>query len=200
MNSKRMLVRTENLLRCLVWLIPMAASAIWTVAAQAHHSLQWLLDENGERVIAVLEGEVRAYRIANPHGVLIVAAPNAEGEAQNWLIDLNPATQLTREGWTDDLIEPGDKVTVAVNRILQPKRGALRALLIHGKSDGAPDELYVAYGIRGDSPIMRRLQERLPTCGTIDRSYMRTECFVLDDNATAALEEEFPGSMGYIFP
>ena len=172
----------------------------WATAAQAHHSIQWLLDADGERVVQVVEGTVRAFRILNPHGALIVSSPNAEGGEENWLVELNPATQLTREGWNDDMLHANDKVTVAVNRVQQPNRGALRALLIHGKTAGEPDVLYVAYGIRGDSPIMRRLRQRLPVCGKIDFSYERTECFILDKDATSALEQEFPGKMGYVFP
>lgn len=179
---------------------PIVIAMTWAAAAQAHHSIQWLLDENGERVVQVLEATVRAFRILNPHGALIVSAPNAEGNEENWLVELNPATQLTREGWSDDMLDASDRVTVAVNRIQKPNRGTLRALLIHGKTAGEPDVLYVAYGIRGNSPIMRRLRQRLPVCGEIDFSYERTECFILDEDATSALEQEFPGKMGYVLP
>ena len=60
--------------------------------------------------------------------------------------------------------------------------------------------LLVAYGIRGNTPTMLRLRERLPTCGTIDASYNRTECFLIDAQALLSLEEEFPGQMGYVMP
>ena len=60
--------------------------------------------------------------------------------------------------------------------------------------------LLVSYGIRGDTPTMIRLRERLPICGTIDQSYNRTECFLIDDQAMTALNDEFPGEMGYVLP
>lgn len=184
---------------CALLAFSIVASMSW-IAAHAHHSIQWLLDENGERVIEVIEGTVRAFRILNPHGALIITALNAAGEDENWLIELNPATQLLREGWAADMLQPGDTVTVAINRVATPNRGPLRALIVHGAGTGGADELYVAYGIRGDSPIMRRLQQRLPACGKVDRSYMRSECFLLDEASTQTLEQEFPGKMGYVFP
>jgi hypothetical protein len=47
---------------------------------------------------------------------------------------------------------------------------------------------------------MIRLRERLPICGTIDQSYNRTECFLIDDQAMTALNDEFPEEMGYVLP
>ena len=74
-------------------------------------------------------------------------------------------------------------------------------MLIHGKAEGEPGQLLVSYGIRGDTPVMRRLRERLPVCGTIDSErYQRTECFLIDAEAAVALAEEFPGEMGYVVP
>lgn len=166
----------------------------------AHHSFPALLDDDGEEVIDVLEGTVRIYRIINPHGALILDVAGDAGETEGWLIELSPAAQLAREGWTDDMLMAGDKVTAAIFRSKTPSRGRLRAVLIHGKTDGEAAQLLVTYGIRGDTPVMRRLRERLPTCGTIDPSYQRTECFSIDAQAMRALEEEFPGPMGYVMP
>jgi hypothetical protein len=81
-----------------------------------------------------------------------------------------------------------------------PNRGRLRAILVHGETADADAELLVAYGIRGDTPVMLRLRERLPTCGTIDASYNRTECFRISPQALAALDAEFPDHMGYVLP
>jgi hypothetical protein len=91
-------------------------------------------------------------------------------------------------------------VTVAVFPSVTPNRARLRAVLIHGKTEQEAARLLVSYGIRGDTPVMRRLRERLPVCGTIDASYNRTECFLVDADASRALDEEFPGHMGYVMP
>ena len=99
--------------------------------------------------------------------------------------------------------------TVRVFRILNP-HGALILNVPDGTgttegwllelSPAAQLRLLVAYGIRGNTPTMLRLRERLPTCGTIDASYNRTECFLIDAQALLSLEEEFPGQMGYVMP
>ena len=81
-----------------------------------------------------------------------------------------------------------------------PHRGRLRAVLVHGATDDEAAHLIVAYGIRGDTPVMRRLRERLPVCGNIDPRLGRSQCFIVDAQALRQLEEEFPGNMGYVMP
>ena len=143
---------------------------------------------------------VRVFRILNPHGALIVNVPNEAGEEEGWLLELSPAAQLAREGWTDDTVNPGDRVSIAAFISTTPNRGRLRAMLIHGQTETEAARLLVSYGIRGDTPTMIRLRERLPTCGTIDQSYNRTECFLIDSDAMISLNAEFPGEMGYAMP
>ena len=183
-----------------VTLVFLGALWSWPPSASAHHSFNALRTAEGEEVLEVIEGSVRAFRVINPHGALIVDVTDEAGSTEGWLVELSPATQLAREGWTDGLLAPEDKVAVAVIRSRTPNRGRLRALLVPGKSEEEPAQLLVSYGIRGDTLVMRRLRERLPICGTIDASYQRTECFSLDAQALRALEEEFPGPMGYVLP
>lgn len=179
--------------------------AIFTVlavspVASGHHSFDALTGPDNQQVYDVVEGSVRAFRILNPHSALLVEVPDEAGQMQGWLFELSPASQLAREGWTEDLLSDGDRVTVVVMRSRTPRRGRLRALLIHGERRADPARLLVGYGIRGGTPVMQRLRARLPVCGIIDASYERTECFVVDDDAAVALEREFPGAMGYVMP
>ncbi len=185
-----------------VFLTLLVASAIAAnfSTSFAHHSFNSQLTAEGEEVIDVVTGAVRVLRILNPHSALIVNVPNGSGGEDGWLMEISPATQLAREGWTDDMVSPGDTVSVSFFVSQTPNRGRLRALLIHGETADEPDELFVSYGIRGNTPVMRRLRERLPVCGRIDASYQRTECFVIDDDAMAALDAEFPAPMGYVVP
>jgi hypothetical protein len=172
----------------------------YSLPALGHHSFPVLLTADGEEVIDALEGTVRVFRIVNPHGALILDVSDESGGTEGWLIELSPASQLAREGWTDGMLDAGDRIRVSVFRSRTPNRGRLRAILAYGKTDAEAARLFVSYGIRGDTPIMRRLRERVPTCGTIDASYQRTECFLLDADALRSLEEEFPGPMGYVLP
>ena len=172
----------------------------WPQLAVSHHSFVSQTTPDGEQVVQVVEGPVRIFKILNPHGALIIDAVDAAGNTEGWLLELSPAAQLRREGWTEDMVGPGDRVSASIFPSVTDNRARLRALLIHGKAEGDPGRLLVSYGIRGDTPIMRRLRERLPVCGTIDQSYQRTECFLIDADAAAALEQEFPGPMGYVQP
>lgn len=167
--------------------------------AGAHHSFATLFTEDGEEVIQVLDGTIEIYRLLNPHTALIVNAMDDQGAVEDWLIELSSAASLVREGWTDESLRDGDEVTIAVLRSRTPRRGRLRAVLVPGTEDEA-GRLLVAYGIRGDTPVMHRLQERLPVCGSIDPRLGRSQCFIVDEEALQRLEEEFPGHMGYVLP
>ena len=178
----------------------LAAVVAWSHPAASHHSFSALQTPEGEDAVYAFECTVRAFRILNPHGALIIDTVDEAGNSDAWLIELSPAAQLAREGWHDDLVAPGDAVTVSIFPAVTPNRARLRALQIPGKAEGEPAQLFVSYGIRGDTPIMRRLRERLPVCGLIEPGFDRTECFLIDAEAAANLEEEFPGPMGYVRP
>ena len=168
-------------------------------SATAHHSFAPLLTADGEEVIEVLDGTIEIYRLLNPHTALIVNAIDDQGAVEDWLIELSSAASLVREGWTDESLSDGDEVTIAVLRSRTPRRGRLRAVLVPGTDDEA-GRLLVAYGIRGDTPVMQRLQERLSVCGSIDPRLDRSQCFIVDEEALRQIEEEFPGHMGYVMP
>ena len=175
------------------------ALASWSHSAVAHHSFAGLFTDEGEEVIEIYDGSIEIYKLLNPHTALIVNAINDSGVVEDWLVEMSSLAALVREGWTDDLLSAGDRVTIAILRARAPKRGRLRAVLVHG-ADGEDARLLVAYGIRGDTPVMRRLADRLPYCGTIDGSLGRSQCFLVDASALVALQEEFPGKMGYVMP
>jgi hypothetical protein len=162
----------------------------------AHHSFPPLFTEDGEEVIRIFEGSIELFKLLNPHTALIVNVTNEDDVDERWLIEFSASFSLVREGWTDDTLSSGDKITIAILASRSPNRGRLRAVLVHGE----PSRLLVAYGIRGDTPIMRRLRARLPTCETIEGRLDRTECFRVDTQALHALEQEFPGQMGYVMP
>ena len=181
-------------------IVMLSAVLVWPQPAFSHHSFSALQTPEGEDAIFVLNGTVRIFRILNPHGALIIDAVDEAGNSQGWLLELSPASQLAREGWHEEIVAPGDEVMVSIFPASTPNRARLRALLIPGSAEGEPQQLLVTYGIRGDTPVMRRLKERLPVCGTIDPRFQRTECFLMDADASAALAEEFPGPMGYVIP
>ena len=185
--------------RFVAWVL---AGALLAVSQQAltHHSYPPLRTADGEEVIRIYGGSIELFKLINPHSAMIVNVTNDSGEDEGWLIELSAAHSLLREGWTDETLSAGDKVTIAILASLSPNRGRLRALLVHGQTEEEAARLIVAYGIRGGTPVMRRLQERLPICGDIETRYDRTACCRGDAQALLALEEEFPGPMGYVMP
>lgn len=155
--------------------------------------------------IEIHDGTIELYKLLNPHSALIVrvdgdGAPVDGSTGEDWLIELSSASTLGREGWTEDFLSAGDRVTIAILASRTPNRGRLRALLVHPDSTTESSRLIVAYGIRGDTPIMRRLRDRLPTCPGIDPRLQRGECFMVESAALQALEDDFPGKMGYVLP
>ncbi|MGI9258076.1 MAG: DUF6152 family protein [Gammaproteobacteria bacterium] len=173
--------------------------AVLTSTTFAHHSFAPALTDDGQELIEVIDGTIELYRLLNPHTAIIVNAVNENGEPEDWLVELSSLASLVREGWTDDSLSAGDKVTVAVLRSHAEFRGRLRAVLVQ-PSDDQVGRLLVAYGIRGDTPVMRRLQERLPLCGDIDARLGRSQCFMVDSDALQGLQAEFPGHMAYVLP
>ena len=200
-------------------LVGMATGIVYSQFASAHHSFAQRVA--GElQSIEIHDGTIELYKLLNPHSALIVRvsgndaarddtwgndtvgddlAGDGSGD-EDWLIELSSASTLGREGWTDEFLSAGDRVSIAILASRTPNRGRLRALLVHGDSETEASRLIVAYGIRGDTPIMRRLRERLPTCAGIDPKLERGECFTMAPEALRALEEDFPGRMGYILP
>ena len=167
--------------------------------AAAHHSFIPLRTATGEDVVEIYDGVVDTFKLLNPHTALILSLDNDDGGRSDWLIEMSSSATLAREGWTDDSLVAGEKITVAVMRSQAAQRGRLRAILVHPNESG-PGRLFVLYGIGGDTPIMRRLQERLPLCGTIEATLARSQCFSVDADALEALTAEFPGKMGYVLP
>lgn len=169
------------------------------VPAVAHHSFAPLRAADGSDVIEVYEGNIEIYKLLNPHTALILNLVSESGEVEDWLVEMSSLASLVREGWTDDSLRDGEPITVAILRAQAPRRGRLRAILAHG--DGTePGRLLVAYGIRGETPVMQRLRERLPACEGIVGSQGRSACFLVDADALHALEQEFPGPMGWVMP
>ena len=85
--------------------------------AFAHHSRVNFLQET-----VAFEGEVVRFAWANPHSHVYIAAHDANGNPIEWEIETSSTPVLTRAGWTQDSLQPGDHVTVRA----QPYRDRAR--------------------------------------------------------------------------
>ena len=74
-----------------------------------HHSMTWHFDRDKEITI---EGVITEFKFVNPHGRILLDVTDESGRAQIWDCELNGAASAARNGWTEDLFQPGQHITV----------------------------------------------------------------------------------------
>ncbi len=79
------------------------------IVSQAHHSFAVFFDDS--RLVRI-EGVVKRFRFANPHGSIVVTVKGASGSEHDWRIETNSPSILNRRGWTPRSLRPGNRVTV----------------------------------------------------------------------------------------
>ena len=105
-------------MKVLLWIavgIVAVALFVTSVPAIAHHSSGPFYDPE-KRVEAI--GTVTKFVFRNPHSLLYVDAPNAEGTMAAWEIEMGTAVSMSRRGWTPETIKAGDQIKV----VGQPSR------------------------------------------------------------------------------
>ena len=129
--------------RCLI-LISLAANSV-----SAHHSrAAFSLDS-----IIEVEGTLIELAWRNPHAFVVIESIDANGSPVEWTFEGHSIAGLTRNGWTRNSFEPGDRVVVAArpNRDSGKRFGLLNYVT---KVDG---ETYYAFSRPSDSsPPPRR--------------------------------------------
>jgi hypothetical protein len=94
--------------------VPLAAAP-----AFAHHSYaEFDIDHP-----ATLDGTVKAFEWTNPHSWIHIVVLDANGQLDQWAIEMDPPTMLAGRGWKPKTIVPGDKVTVT----FQPMKSGAHA-------------------------------------------------------------------------
>jgi len=93
----------------IMWSVVFLAVVCSTVPAAAHHSFP--VHFVPDQLISV-SGVVTEFSFRNPHGQLLFAVENSDGEQVQWKAETNSPNILRRRGWTEASIKPGDEVTV----------------------------------------------------------------------------------------
>jgi DNA/RNA endonuclease YhcR with UshA esterase domain len=111
-------------------MLTVSVSALFAGAAGAHHSISGEFDNTRE---VTVEGTVKDYRLINPHTYIVIGVEGERGN-EDWTLTFGPATKLIRgSGWSEDTLEPGDRVT-ATGRPARKGHGLYLAALV--KADG----------------------------------------------------------------
>jgi hypothetical protein len=99
-------------------MIALATAALVAAGpALAHHSFAMF---ELEREVTI-KGEVKEVEWTNPHVWIQLMVPNAQGQAQEWGIELGTPGMLGRTGWTRHTLKPGDKVTAIIHPLRNGK-------------------------------------------------------------------------------
>ena len=101
-------------------------------SALAHHSFA-MFDYNKDLTIV---GEVKELQWINPHIHLLVNVPDGKGGMVEWDIEGGTPANLRRNGWSKDVVKPGEKISVAIHPL---KNGTSGGMLVTAKrGDGTP--------------------------------------------------------------
>src|SRR5829696_4928615 len=87
-----------------------AAIALCTPSARAHHSIYGIYDRSRQ---ATLDGTVAEFQLINPHPFLFIDVRDASGTAQRWRLEMDNRTELADIGVTATSFKPGDRVVVS---------------------------------------------------------------------------------------
>ena len=68
--------------------------------------------------IAAFDGVVTDFVWRNPHVYVLVDRDGEDGEAGDWELQMGPINVISRRGWRQDTLQPGDQVSVRAHASL----------------------------------------------------------------------------------
>jgi hypothetical protein len=95
------------------------AVMLMAVPATAHHSFAMF---DAEKTLT-LNGTVKEIEWTNPHMWLYVMAADPNGKIQEYPLEMQGPGQSMKNGWKQDSVKPGDKVTVEMHPLKTGARG-----------------------------------------------------------------------------
>jgi len=95
------------------------AIAIVTSPAVAHHSFA-MFDATKTMT---LQGTIKEFHWTNPHSWIFLMVADAEGQPQEWAIELGSPGGLVRQGWVPKTLTPGMNVKVVIRPLKDGKIG-----------------------------------------------------------------------------
>jgi hypothetical protein len=114
--------------------ITLAALLSLSAPGFAHHGAAGY-DSNK---LTTLKGTVTDFRFQNPHAQILLDVKDSSGKVQNWILEAVGIATLSRNGWTKNIIKPGDTITVTGNPTKNgsPAMRLTKVVLANGKELG----------------------------------------------------------------
>jgi hypothetical protein len=102
------------------------------VPALAHHSFSMFDSET----TVMVDGTVSEFEYINPHAWLHLTAADANGREVEWSIEMGGINAISRVGWQEDTVKPGDRITIQIHPMKDGSRGGqyLSATLSDGRT------------------------------------------------------------------
>jgi hypothetical protein len=97
-----------------------ALSLFAALPASAHHSFAMFDSENQVR----MEGTVSKFQWTNPHAYIDMDYVQG-GQTKRYVIECASISILKREGWTFNMLKPGDKITIVIAPLRDNQPGGL---------------------------------------------------------------------------
>jgi hypothetical protein len=103
--------------------LPAIAAASWAAVAAAtpaiaHHS--FAMYDNSKDV--VLDGVVREFKWANPHGSIHLTVTQ-DGKPAEYSIEMSSLNVMSRQGWTRNTLKAGERVKVTMHPLKDGTQG-----------------------------------------------------------------------------
>ena len=98
------------------------AALVFSTSALAHHTHAHYESEANR----VLEGTIKDFEWRNPHSWVTITVANEEtGELEDWILEARAIGALTRRGWTEDSLKPGDQAAITIRPLKSGGTGGL---------------------------------------------------------------------------
>jgi hypothetical protein len=117
-------------------LVLVAALSAIAAPAHAHHS--GAMFDSTQTV--TLTGTVREFQFTNPHCYIQLTVRNAQGQDEEWSLEMAAPMHLLRLGWRKSSLRPGDRITVRIHPLRNGSKGGQveQAATADGKPIGNP--------------------------------------------------------------
>jgi hypothetical protein len=97
------------------------AAVVWAIPAIAHHSHgNYVLDE-----YTLLKGTVREVHWINPHTWIYLEVEDESSNPTLWALEGGGIAAITRRGWTQEDVVPGDTIAVRCHQLRDRSKGCL---------------------------------------------------------------------------